>query len=93
MTAIEGSVMTKMGVKKGLKLFGQAGVKAVKKELQQLNDREVMKPKHAHELTPAQKRASLQYLMLLKKKGYVTIKGRGCADGRKQRETTNKYRN
>ena len=49
-----------------------------------------MKPKHTHELTPEQKRASLQYLMFLKKKRDGTIKGRGCADGRKQRETTNK---
>ena len=55
-----------------------------------MHDREVMKPKHAHELTPEQKRASLQYLMFLKKKRDVTIKGRGCTDGRKQRETTNK---
>ena len=58
--------------------------------MQQLHDREVMKPKHAHELTPEQKRASLQYLMFLKKKRDGTIKGRGCADGRKQHETTNK---
>ena len=55
-----------------------------------MNDREVMKPMHAHELTPEQKRASLQYLMFLTKNRYGTIKGCGCAYGRKQRETTNK---
>ena len=74
--------MTQMGVKKGLKVFGQAGVKAVQKELQQFHYREAMKPMHAHKLTPEQKRASLQYLMFLKKKRDVTIKGRGCTDGR-----------
>ena len=36
MIDIEGSVMTHIGVKKGLKVFGQAGVKAVQKELQPL---------------------------------------------------------
>ena len=50
-----------------------------------------MKPKHAHDLTPEQKRASLQYLMFLEKKRDGLIKVRGCTDGRKKRETTNKY--
>ena len=68
MIAIEGLFITQMGAKKGLKLFGQAGVNAAQKELQQLHYMEVMKPKHSHNLTPEQKRVSLQYLMLLKKK-------------------------
>jgi hypothetical protein len=37
-----------------------------------------------------QKRVSLQYLMFLTKKRCGRIKARGCADGRKQREMTNK---
>jgi hypothetical protein len=36
------------------------------------------------------KRAALQYLMFLKQKRNGTIKGRGCADGRKQRQYTAK---
>ena len=72
MMAIEGLFITQMGAKKGLKLFGQAGVKAAQKELQKLHYREVMKPMHAHELTPKQKRASLQYLMFLTKNRYGT---------------------
>ena len=41
-------------------------------------------------LTKDQKRASLRYLMFLTKKRCGRIKARGCADGRKQRETTSK---
>ena len=37
------------------------------------------------DLTPEQKREVLGYLMFLKKKRCGKIKGRGCADGRKQR--------
>jgi hypothetical protein len=35
----EGIAMTQHSIKKGIKLFGQAGVDAVSKELQQLHDR------------------------------------------------------
>ena len=41
-------------------------------------------------LTRDQKRASLRYLMFLTKKRCGGIKARGCAGGRKQRETTTK---
>lgn len=77
-----------MGMKKGIKIFGQAGVDAVKVEMQQVHDRKVMKPKPATELTRAQKQEALAYLMFLKRKRCGRIKGRGCADGRKQRAYT-----
>jgi hypothetical protein len=54
----------------------------------QLHDRKVMAPKHAKELTPEQKREALAYLMFLKRKRCGKIKGRGCADGQKQRAYT-----
>ena len=60
------------------------------KELKQLHDRMVLEPKRAEKMTPAEKKASLQYLMFLKKKRSGMIKGRGCADGRKQRLYLNK---
>jgi hypothetical protein len=82
--------MTQMGMKKGIKTFGARAVEAVQKELKQLHDRTVVKPRHASELTADQRKASLQYLMFLKEKRNGTIKGRGCADGRKQREGTKK---
>jgi hypothetical protein len=77
-----------MNMKKGLKVFGKDGVEAVKKEMLQLHDRKVMEPKHAAELTHAQKQEALAYLMFLKRKRCDKIKGRGCADGRKQRAYT-----
>ena len=44
-----------------------------------------MHGKQAKELTRDQKRAALRYLMFLKQKRCGKIKGRGCADGRKQK--------
>jgi len=77
--------LTQYNVKKGLKLFGQDGVDAVLKEVQQLHDRDVLLPKDPQMLTPQEKSSALTYLMFLKKKRCGKIKGRGCADGRKQR--------
>ena len=44
-----------------------------------------MEPLHGNQLTRKEKSAALQYLMFLKQKRCGKIKGRGCADGRKQR--------
>ena len=79
-----------MNMNQGIKMFGEAGVEAVKKEMQQLHDRQVMKAKEAKELTREQKKEALAYLMFLKRKCGGKIKGRGCADGRKQRAYTAK---
>eukprot|EP00957_Ditylum_brightwellii_P002238 172089-Ditylum_brightwellii.AAC.1 len=45
----------------------------------------MMHPVHVKSLTYEQKLAALRYLMFLKKKRAGEVKGRGCADGRKQR--------
>ena len=74
-----------MSAKAGLKQFGQAGADAIVQELEQLIYRKVMEAKKADALTHEQKRAALRYLMFLKMKRCGRIKGRGCADGRKQR--------
>ena len=79
-----------MNMNQGIKMFGEAGVEAVKKEMQQLHDRQVMKAKEAKELTREQKKEALAHLMFLKRKCGRKIKGRGCADGRKQRAYTAK---
>jgi KUP system potassium uptake protein len=78
-------MMTQLSLKKGLERFGDAGAEAVSEELKQLHDRAAMVPKGANMLTKEEKRGALQYLMYLKKKRCGRIKGRGCADGRKQR--------
>ena len=74
-----------MSLKAGLRTFGDDGLKAVEKEMRQLHDRDVMKPVHKGCLTVEQWREALAYLMFLKRKRCGKIKGRGCADGRKQR--------
>jgi hypothetical protein len=78
-------VMAQHSIKKGLKIFGEAGADAVVSEMQQLHDRSVIEPKKANMLTRDEKHKALQYLMFLEKKSCGRIKGRGCADGRKQR--------
>lgn len=84
-------LLTQYGIKKGLKVFGQSGDRAVQAEMKQLHDREVIKPKSGSALTTADRLDALKYLMFLKEKRSGTIKGRGCADGRKQRgQVTNK---
>ena len=84
------TVLTQYTLKKGLQVFGPPGVEAVYKELQQLHERKVGEPRDASTLSPTQKRNALGYLMFLKQKRTGQIKGRGCADGRKQRLHTPK---
>ena len=86
---LSSTVMTQHSMKKGIKIFGEAGIEAVQQELKQLHDRKVLEPRSATELSASEKKAALQYLMFLKQKRSGKIKG-GCADGRKQREHTNK---
>ena len=57
-----------MSMKKGLKVFGEKGYATVKKEMQHFHDRKVMQPKNRKDLSLAQKREALGYLMFLKKK-------------------------
>jgi Reverse transcriptase (RNA-dependent DNA polymerase) len=87
---LESTVMTQYNMKKGIKLFGTAGTDAVLKELKQLHDKNTFEPKSADSLSQEEKSAALQCLMFLKEKRNGTIKGRGCADGRKQRLYTAK---
>jgi hypothetical protein len=84
------TMMTQYSLKKGMQMFGDRAVKAVLSELRQLHDRKVMIPVMAHELTYEQRKAALAYLMFLKEKRCGTVKGRGYADGRKQRLYTPK---
>ena len=74
-----------MGMKQGVRMFGDLGVSAVKKEVLQLHDRDVIRAIHKSQLTKEQIRQALGYLMFLKRKKNGKIKGRGCADGRKLR--------
>jgi hypothetical protein len=87
---LEAIALTQFNLKKGLQEFGEDGITALGKEMGQLHTRKVGVPVDSNSLSRDQKRASLRYLMFLTKKRCGRIKARGCADGRKQRETTNK---
>ena len=65
-------------------------MEAVYKELQQLHERKVGKPRDASMLSPMQNKNALGYLMFLKQKRTGQIKGWGCVDGHKQRLHTPK---
>jgi len=82
---LEHTALTQYSVKKGLEVFGRDGAEAVLSEMRQLHDRHVIVPKKATMLTRDEKKSALEYLMFLKRKRCGRIKGRGCADGRKQR--------
>jgi len=84
-SALEHVALTQYNLKQGLKIYGEAAAEAVIKEMKQLHDRKTITPRYAHELSIENKRRALAYLMFIKEKRCGTIKGRGCADGRKQR--------
>ena len=59
--------------------------------MQHFHDRRVVEPKKPQDLRYEQQRRSLAYLIFLKlKSDEVTIKGRGCAYGSKQRDWISK---
>jgi hypothetical protein len=87
---LQSIIMTQYNLKQGIKKFGDKGKEAVLTELQQLHDRAVMAPINKYDLTPSERKGALRYLMFLKEKRDETIKGRGCADGRPQREYMSK---
>ena len=78
------------GVREGIKKFGEDGVNAVLKELQQMHDRTVVVPIKPEDVTKEMRDKALPYLMFLKQKRCGKIKGRGCADGRRQRDFISK---
>ena len=84
-------VTEQMSAKWGLQLFGEAGAKAVMKELEQLVYRKVMEGRKSHDLTKEHKSAALQYLMFLNEKDVgrsrgkdmLTVVSRGCTSLRR----------
>ena len=78
-------MMTQMTAKAGIRKHGQAAINALMKEFAQLHNQETFDPVHAHELTKQQREAALRSVNLIKEKRNGDIKGRSCADGRKQR--------
>jgi len=82
--------LLQLSLKQGLKTFGEAGEHAAMKEVRQLHDFKTFRPVHAKALTHQQRIEALSSLIFLKEKSNGDIKGRACADGRKQRATMTK---
>ena len=71
-------------MRKGLQVFGDRGLAAIKKKMQQFHDLNVITPINVKTMTKQQKSRAISYLMFLKEKRDDNIKGQGCADGHKQ---------
>jgi len=83
-------ILTQMNIKQGLLTFGEKGSQAISKELKQLHDKGAITPIQRSDMTTEERKKALRYLMFLKEKRDGTIKARGCADGRPQRQYTRK---
>ena len=84
-------MFTQMSAHKGIKLFGQKAIVAMMKELKQLTDgvipcNPVIKPIPFEELTAKDKKEALEAVNIIAQKRSGKIKGRTCANGRKQRK-------
>ena len=78
-------ILTQVGMKKGIKLWGEEGVAANIKEMKQFHDKGVVEPLKPSDISDDIRKKALGYLMFFLKKRNGIIKGRGCADGRPQR--------
>ena len=82
--------MTQYGYKAALRRFADGAETAVQKELLQIHNRDAFAPQFMKALTPEQRRRALESIMTVKQKRDDSLKGRLCADGRKQRGTMRK---
>ena len=78
-------LLNQMSARVGYKRFGNVAREATRKEFKQLVDKDVFTPVHASTITQQERQQSLRAVNLIKEKRDGTIKGRTCADGRKQR--------
>ena len=83
-------MLSQVGIREGLRKFGEKGNDALLKELNQLHEKDALLPKKKEDMAYDKRKRALRYLMFLKEKGDGTIKARGCADGRSQCEYTTK---
>lgn len=84
------TVLTQLHVSKGLKKWGKRGEDAIKKELQQVVDVDILSPQKKSDLSQDDIDRALEYLMFLKEKRNKEIKARGCVDGRPQQNYLSK---
>ena len=79
-------MLQSFSIKAGLNRYGEAGKKAVNKDLQQLHDMDTYEPMNPDKLTRLENTKSLASLMFLVEKINGLIKARAVADGSKQRK-------
>ena len=84
------SEFDQLGIKAGINRHWEAAVAAIVKECEQLKQTGTVKVVDASVLSESQKEGALNLLTLVKKKRCGKIKGRVCADGRKQRRCIDK---
>eukprot|EP00980_Cylindrotheca_fusiformis_P019862 scaffold6973_cov71-Cylindrotheca_fusiformis.AAC.1 len=73
-------------LQKGLKVFGEAGENAAKKELDQLHRRNCFTPVSVADMTATERKKAQQALMFLAEKRDGTKKGRAVYNGAPTRE-------
>jgi Reverse transcriptase (RNA-dependent DNA polymerase) len=83
--AATGFCFNQMGMKPGVKRYGEKAVEAVKVECAQMENRGVFKPVNVRDLTQDQCKRALRAITLIKEKRSGKIKGRTVVDGRGQR--------
>ena len=78
-------VFQQMSFEKGLREFGDRAEEVLTKESQQLHMRDAFVPRHRESLTEEEWKKACEAVNPIEEKKDGTIKGRTCADGRKQR--------
>jgi hypothetical protein len=84
--AATGFCFNQMGMKPGVKKYGQKAIEAVMRECTQLDNKGFFKPVDKKKLTPQQLKRVLRAITLVTEKRLGKIKGRTVVDGRGQRE-------
>jgi Reverse transcriptase (RNA-dependent DNA polymerase) len=85
-----GFLFNQMGIKPGVKAYGERAVEAVIAECTQLDDKGAFKPRSRESLTKLDLQRALRAITLVKEKRSGKIKGRTVADGRGQRDFINR---
>ena len=79
------SFIETFSLKRGIAKFGEPGREAAKAEMKQLHERTAFTPLHPEEMTPAERRKTLESLIFLVEKRDGRIKARTVANGSVQR--------
>ena len=84
-TYATGFILHQMSAKQGVRKHGEKALTALHNEFLQLHDTKTYVPVSPKDITFKQKKNSLKAIIVLKKERCGKLKGRTCADGRKQK--------